>query len=86
MLEFTAVAIWYDKRKNGLGDRFLDELQKCFNSIRANPFRYQEQKDAFRHAYLNVFPYRIAYKVKGSDVFIYQVRHTSQKPSKQFGP
>ncbi len=86
VLEFTAVAIWYDKRRAGLGLRFLEHLQRTFTAIRSNPMGYHLQKGDFRHAYLETFPYRITFKVKGSDVFVYQIRHTSQRPSKRFGP
>lgn len=35
--EFTAVAIWYERRSTGLGHRFLNELQNCFQYIARNP-------------------------------------------------
>jgi hypothetical protein len=35
---------------------------------------------------LDDFPYRVVFKIKGADVFVYQVRHTSRRPSKRFGP
>ncbi|MCC7503387.1 MAG: type II toxin-antitoxin system RelE/ParE family toxin [Flavobacteriales bacterium] len=84
--EFSAVAIWYDKQRKGLGHRFLDELQRCFTFIRSNPYGYQLRKGDFRHAALDDFPYRVVFKVKGNQVFVYQVRHTNRKPSKRFGP
>jgi hypothetical protein len=84
--EYTAVAIWYDERSKGLGLRFLDDLQRCFILIRDNPRGFQLRKDDFRHAMLDDFPYRVTFKIKGEEVFVYQVRHTSRKPSKRFGP
>lgn len=35
---------------------------------------------------LDDFPYRVTFKIKGEEVFVYQVCHTSRKPSKRFGP
>jgi mRNA-degrading endonuclease RelE of RelBE toxin-antitoxin system len=84
--EFSAVAIWYDKQRQGLGHRFLDELQRCFTFIRKNPHGYQLRKGDFRHASLDDFPYRVVFKVEGNQVFVYQVRHTKRSPSKRFGP
>ncbi len=84
--EYSAVAIWYDKRGSGLGLRFLDDLQHCFTLIRDNPQGFQLRKDDFRHAMLDDFPYRVVFKVKGDDVFVYQIRHTRRKPSTRFGP
>ncbi|MEO8069125.1 MAG: type II toxin-antitoxin system RelE/ParE family toxin [Flavobacteriales bacterium] len=70
----------------GLGLRFLDDLQRCFTFIRDNPSGFQLRKEDFRHAMLDDFPYRVVFKIKGGDVYIYQVRHTSRRPSKRFGP
>ncbi len=83
---YTAAAIWYDKRSKGLGHRFLDDLQRCFSSIRSDPRGFQLRKDEFRHAMLDDFPYRVVFKLKGNDVYVYQIRHTSRKPSERFGP
>ena len=30
--------------------------------------------------------YRVVYRVDGSAIYVVQVRHTSRKPSKRFGP
>jgi len=84
--EFSAAAIWYDQRSKGLGFRFLDDLQRCFTFIRDNPHGFQLRKEEFRHAMLDDFPYRVVFKIKGNDVYVYQVRHASRRPSKRFGP
>ncbi|MBX2980797.1 MAG: type II toxin-antitoxin system RelE/ParE family toxin [Flavobacteriales bacterium] len=84
--EFSAVAIWYEQRSTGLGHRFLDELQRCFLYIQRNPQGFQVRKGEFRHALLEGFPYRVVYKIKGNEVYIYQVRHTSRRPGKRYGP
>lgn len=84
--EYTAAAIWYDKQSKGLGHRFLDDLQRCFTFMRDNPRGFQVRKDEFRHAMLDHFPYRVVFKVKGEDVFVYQIRHAKRRPSARFGP
>jgi len=35
---------------------------------------------------LHKLRYRLVYRVHGSVVYVVQVRHTSRKPSKRFGP
>ncbi len=84
--EYSAAAIWYEQRSKGLGYRFLDELQRCFGRIKDNPGGFQVRKDDFRHAMVKGFPYRVAFKIDGNEVFVYQIRHTSRRPSKRFGP
>jgi len=58
----------------------------CYASIKADPCGYQLRKGAYRHAVLNRLKYRVVFEVEGNTVFVYQVRHTSRKPSKKFGP
>ena len=80
------MAIWYEQRRKGLGHRFLDELQPCFGYIKDDPRGFQVRKDSFRHAMVKGFPYRVVFKIEGDEVYVYQIRHTSRKPSKRFGP
>ena len=72
--------------EQGLGLALPDDLQRCFTLIRDNPRGFQVRKDDFSHAVLDDFPYRVAFKIKGDDVLMYQVRHTNRPPSKHFGP
>lgn len=32
------------------------------------------------------FPFRVVFVIEGSTVFVYQIRHTSRRPSQRFGP
>lgn len=78
---------WYEKRSSGLGVRFLMALDELYALIEINPYAFQVRKDNFRHAFVHGFPrYRISYDVSDATVTVYQVRHTSQKPSKRYGP
>ncbi|MCB9183531.1 MAG: type II toxin-antitoxin system RelE/ParE family toxin [Flavobacteriales bacterium] len=79
-------ALYLEGRSPGQGGRFLDELDRCFKYIQDFPHGFQERRGRFRHAMLAVFPYRVVYEVDGDAIFIYQIRHTSRKPSKSFGP
>jgi hypothetical protein len=31
-------------------------------------------------------PYRVVFVIEDNTVFVYQIRHTSRRPSKRFGP
>jgi len=84
--EVRAVYQYREREKKGSGDRFIRALVDCYASIKANPYGYQLRKGGYRHAMLNRLKYRVVYEVEGNTVFVYQVRHTSRKPSKKFGP
>jgi len=57
-----------------------------YASIKADPYGFQLRKGGYRHAMLHRLKYRVVFEVEGNKVFVYQVRHTSRKPSKKFGP
>lgn len=93
VLEVKAVAIaqaaeayaYYEEKSPGLGERFLTDLEAGYATLRATPF-FQVRKTPFRYLHLRIFPYRIVYEVIADRVIIYQIRHTSRKPSERFGP
>ena len=84
--DYSKVARRYDKERSGLGTEFLNELQACYHSILDHPGGFQYRTGPYRHAQLKRFPYRVVYQVEGTDIYVYQVRHTSRKPSSRFGP
>lgn len=69
-----------------LADRFERELDACYAYIEQNPAGYQVRTRDYRHAQVKGFRYRVVYAIRGELVVVYQVRHTSRKPSKEFGP
>ena len=84
--EVRMVYQYREGEKKGSGDRFIDALVDCYASIKANPYGSQVRKGGYRHAMLHKQKYRVVYEVEGNTVFVYQVRHTSRRPSKKFGP
>jgi mRNA-degrading endonuclease RelE of RelBE toxin-antitoxin system len=72
--------------RKGSGDRFIIALVDCYARVKANPFGHQVRKGEFRHVALHRLKYRLVYRIHGSVVYVLQVRHTSRKPSKKFGP
>ncbi len=67
-------------------DRFTKALNECYDDVLSNPYGHQVRRPPFRHAFLRRLKFRVVYKVEGPYVTIVQVRHTSRKPSKKFGP
>ncbi len=84
--EVRAIYKYRERERKGSGDRFIDTLVGCYASIKANPYGFQLRKGGYRHAILHRLKYRVVFEVEGNMVFVYQVRHTSRKPSKQYGP
>ncbi len=80
--DIREAAIWYNKRQNGLGKRFIDELRKKVRFIRQNPTASVARYNDVRTTVLNIFPYMIHYLVDEStnSVVIIAVIHTSLNP------
>lgn len=84
--EAAGAFVWYESHEKGLGVRFANALQKCLDHITKNPKGTQIRKGKFRHRMVAKFPYRVVFTVDGTTVYVYQIIHTSRKPSKRFGP
>lgn len=84
--ETEEIRKWYEAKDPGLGDRFIDALEETYKGLRSTPF-YQVRKNIYRHVQIEGFPYyRAVYAVDGDRITVYQVRHTSRRPSRKFGP
>lgn len=84
--EASKIHDWYESRSKGLGGRFADALEECLRGIQRNPKGSQLRSGKFRHDLVPRFPYRVVFTIDGDTVYVYQIRHTSRRPSKRFGP
>ena len=78
--EILTSFIWYEKRKDGLGEKFLVELDEVYNSILSNPLTFPVFHKNFRRALMSKFPFAIFFRVKEERVLIYSVFHTHRNP------
>ena len=61
--EMAQAADWYEARRDGLGKRFLDEVEAMFERIAAGPARFPRWVDDARYqrAVLSCFPYVVMF-------------------------
>ena len=84
--EAEAIRAWYEEQQPGLGDRFTNALDACFDDLRAQPF-LQVRKEPFRYTSIKGSRfYRVVYAVDEDLITVYEVRHTSREPHPEFGP
>jgi len=83
--EVNAIRIYQNSIDPMRGQRFIEAFEACLEQLSANP-SFQKRKGNYRHLMLRKLPYRVAFEVEEGTVYVYQVRHTSRKPSKKFGP
>jgi len=57
--ELEAAALWYEERKQGLGDNFLDQFERTLRRIVAEPERWRKIRGDNRKLNFQRFPYAI---------------------------
>ena len=72
--------ISYEEKQEGLGGRFLKEIELACRRILPNPFLYQEVEPDIRRAVTHKFPYLVFYTFDEETVQILAVIHGSQDP------
>ena len=73
---------WYEDRRPGLGEEFLDCVDVCIQTIFRMPELYAKIHEEYRRALLRRFPYVIFYEYAGGKVTVYSIFHTSRDPKK----
>jgi plasmid stabilization system protein ParE len=73
-------AIWYNDKREGLGDEFLLALEAALNAIQRNPNHYQIVYKGLRRALTGRFPYGIFFTVEEDVIYILAIVHSSRSP------
>jgi toxin ParE1/3/4 len=79
-MEFYDAAEFYEEREIGLGRRFRVEVSEACAAIQTQPLLWREREGGFRRVNCPVFPYYIAYFIRGNTVVIAAVAHGSRRP------
>jgi hypothetical protein len=83
--EAIEAALWYEDRQAGLGDDFLAELERAFDSIRHYPQSLSLVEDysgphEIRRCMLRRFPYAVIFLCRPSETLVVAVAHTRRRP------
>jgi len=73
---------WYEDRRRGLGEEFLDCVDVCIQGICRMPELNAKVYEEYRRALLRRFPYAVFYEYSGRKVTVYCIFHTSRDPKK----
>jgi len=73
--------LWYEDKLQGLGNRFLNELEDGYTSIQNFPDTWANFQYGFKRYILNKFPFSILYKVTDEKIVVVAVMHNSRKPN-----
>jgi plasmid stabilization system protein ParE len=73
---------WYERRRPGLGEEFLDCVDACIQAICRSPKMHAVVHEDFRRALVRRFPYAVFYEFEADTVAVYGVFHTSRDRDK----
>lgn len=73
--DMEAAKEWYDEKRIGLGDEFLDEIASAIRRLESNPEARPLYFRQFRRILLRRFPYKVFYQIIGNRIVIFRVLH-----------
>jgi len=79
-IEMNETAEYYEKRVKGLGNAFINEVERAINSIRQNPLSAPIILNPIRRKILWRFPYSIMYSVHVDSIRILAVANQKKRP------
>jgi plasmid stabilization system protein ParE len=78
--DLEEAAAWYEKQREGLGDKFLDEVLSVFETISSDPGMYPLVHRHTRRALIHRFPFGIYYRIEEKMIVVVAVMHGSRHP------
>jgi toxin ParE1/3/4 len=78
--ELNEAAQYYDLEEPGLGSSFLEEVDRCLQSIEAHPEAGTILHGSVRRRLLRRFPYALLYKIKPNGIRILAVMNLKRRP------
>ena len=72
--------LWYERRQEGLGARFLNEVNQLLNQIAGAPLQFPQIEKDVRRGLLRHFPYGVYFTIDSVKVTILAIIHLSRHP------
>lgn len=82
-LEIIEAYLYYEEKRIGLGEEFLEHLDIYFTRIVTNPRHFPEKRQPYREAFIKRFPFLIIYEIIKDKIIIYAVFNTWQSTEKR---
>ena len=79
--ELQEAAEEYESRQEGLGWQFRSEVLEVCRLIVQQPVLWRERQGGYRRVNCPVFPYYIAYVIRGDRIVIMAVAHGHRRPA-----
>ena len=78
--EMAEASLFYEGASSGLGNDFLDDVQRIIERLREHPYLGQTVAPNLRRTLLHRFPFSIIYSVETDAILIIAVAHYGRRP------
>ena len=78
--ELEEAAVWYDKRRPGLGEEFINEIEQAIAGAAMAPLRYPTVFRDVRRTVARRFPYCVYFRMRGDALIVLAVFHGRRDP------
>lgn len=78
--ELDGAVAWYNEQAAGVGQEFLDELDRAVRRAATFPMSCPEIESGVRRCLLARFPYGLIYGIDGDTIVVIAVAHLHREP------
>jgi plasmid stabilization system protein ParE len=78
--DLAASRLWYEEQHEGLGARFIAEVDATFRRIEANPMAFSLVRGKLRRALVRRFPFGVFYALTERYIVVVAVLHAARDP------
>ena len=82
-LEIIEAYLYYEEKRTGLGEEFLEHLDTYFDRIKTSPKHFPQKRKPYREAFIKRFPFLVIYEITKGKIIVYSVFNTWQNPEKK---
>ena len=75
---------YYEEKQEGLGTRFLDQLDGQLKQLQKDPTIYQKKHKNIRTVLIKPFPYHIVYEIDNIKIVVYKVIYAGRQSKKRY--
>lgn len=74
---------FYEGARVGLGEIFLNHLDRCFDRMLLQPLQFPMKRPPYREAVVTKFPFLIIFELLENSIIVYSVFNTWRNPEKK---
>ena len=78
--EMTEASLFYEAASTGLGNDFLNDIQRVVDNLRQHPYLGHRIDRNLRRMLLHRFPFSLIYSVNLDEILIVAVAHHGRRP------